>query len=125
MCIKISKALKSTGGSASEYQHVVLELENLQHVLSHLQALEPNASNVNHVNAIRGMALACMLPLQDFLAKIKKYEATMGAFASRSIKGAADKTKWAVYIAEEVQKLRTLISAKVLSITLLLSTQTS
>lgn len=49
----------------------------------------------------------------------------MGAFASRSIKGAADKTKWAVYIAEEVQKLRTLVSAKVLSITLLLSTQTS
>jgi hypothetical protein len=49
----------------------------------------------------------------------------MGAFASRSIKGAANRTKWAVFIAEEVQKFRALVSAKVLSITLLLSTHTS
>lgn len=49
----------------------------------------------------------------------------MGAFASHSIKGAANKTKWAVFIAEEVQKLRALVSAKVLSITLLLNTHTS
>ena len=71
------------------------------------------------------MALACVLPLQDFLAKIRKYEASMGAFASCSVKGAANKTKWAVFVAEEVQKLRAMVSAKVLSITLLLNTHVS
>jgi hypothetical protein len=49
----------------------------------------------------------------------------MGAFAARSVKGAGRKAIWATYIAEEVQKLRALVSAKVLSITLLLNTHTS
>jgi hypothetical protein len=71
------------------------------------------------------MALACRLPLQEFLNKIQKYEASMGAFAARSVKGAGRKAIWATYIAEEVQKLRALVSAKVLSITLLLNTHTS
>jgi hypothetical protein len=71
------------------------------------------------------MALACRLPLQDFLAKIHRYESGMGAFASRSIKGAGQMAIWAVYMKEEVQKLRALISAKVLSINLLLATHAS
>jgi len=49
----------------------------------------------------------------------------MGAFTARSVKGAGRKAKWAVYVAEEVQKLRALVSAKVLSITLLLNTHAS
>lgn len=125
LCGKIAKALKSVGGSASDYQNVVFELESLQHVLSYLQALQPNASNVSHVNAIRGMALACRLPLQDFLTKIQRYETTMGAFASHSVKGVAIKTKWALFVADHVQKLRAMVSARVLSITLLLNTHTS
>jgi hypothetical protein len=116
--------LKTTGGTSQEYQQVILELEGLAHVLSHLQALESNDSNVNHVNAIL-MALACRLPLQDFLVKIQKYEASMGVFAGRSIKGVGHKAKWAVHIGDEMQKLRAMISAKVLSINLLLATHAS
>jgi hypothetical protein len=71
------------------------------------------------------MALACRLPLQDFLAKIEKYESGMGAFASKSVRGAGQRAKWAVYIADEAQKLRALVSAKVLSINLLMATHTS
>ena len=71
------------------------------------------------------MALACRLPLQDFLAKIQKYESSMGAFAGKSIKGAGHKAKWAVFLADEVEKLRALVSAKVLSINLLLNTHAS
>lgn len=71
------------------------------------------------------MALACLLPLQDFLAKIQKYEATMGAFAQPTAKAAADKTKWTLFVAEDVQKMRAMVSAKVLSINLLLSIHTS
>jgi hypothetical protein len=71
------------------------------------------------------MALACRLPLQDFLVKIQKYESSMGSFATKSMKGAGQKAKWAVYIADEVQKLRMLVSGKVLSINLLLATHAS
>ncbi len=49
----------------------------------------------------------------------------MGAFAGKSIKGAGHKAKWAVFLADEVEKLRALVSAKVLSINLLLNTHAS
>lgn len=70
----------------------------------------PDAINVKHLNAIRGMALACQLPLGDFFSKIRKYEATTGVFAPPSMRGAANTAKWAVFIREEVEKLRTLVS---------------
>ncbi|KAF8248008.1 hypothetical protein K440DRAFT_549882 [Wilcoxina mikolae CBS 423.85] len=123
---KICKALQDTGGAASEYQHVILELRSLERVLIHLAALEPTDENANHVNAIRGMALACQLPLREFLTKLEKYEVSLGPFAARNaISGAGRKTKWAVCMSEEVSKLRAIVAAKVLSINLLLSTHTS
>ena len=123
---KISKALKETGGSSAEYQDTVIELKNLKLTLQHLEALEPTEDNLSHVNAIRGMALACQLPLRDFLGEIEKYEASLGAWSDRaSIRGARRKVKWAVSFADEVKKLRTLVAAKHISISLLLATHCS
>lgn len=120
LCVKVGKALKDSGGASSEYQHVIIELGGLEKVLAHLEALEPSENNVHHVNAIRGMALGCQFPLRDFLDKIWKYESTMGPFASKSFRGAGQKAKWAIFIAEEVRKLRAVIS-----IDLLLATHAS
>jgi len=107
---KISKALKETGGASSEYQQVVIELKGLKNALRHLEALEPSEDNVNHVNAIRGMALACQLPLREFLANFERYESSMGPFAAtRSFRGAGRKAKWALAVTGEVEKLRALI----------------
>ena len=112
-------------GASTDYQHVILELNALQNALSRLASLEPTESNINHVNAIRGMALTCQLPLQEFLSNIEKYEKTMGPFARSSLRGAGHKTKWAVFVTEEVKKIRALISAKTISINLLLAMHTS
>ena len=81
---KISKALKETGGASTEYQNAVIELNGLERALQHLEALEPTDDNLSHVNAIRGMALACQMPLRDFMTKLEKYEASMGPWESRS-----------------------------------------
>ena len=67
---KISRALKEVGGACTEYQDAVIELKALKHALRHLKALEPTEDNIGHVNAIRGTALACRLPLQDFIKKL-------------------------------------------------------
>ena len=75
---KISKALKKTGGASAEYQDAIIELKGLKHALQHLEALEPTEDNFRHVNAIRGMALACQLPLRDFMTKLEKYESSLG-----------------------------------------------
>jgi hypothetical protein len=125
---KVAKALKDKSGAAAEYQNVQIELEALARTLKHLEALEPNESNVAHVNAIRGMALTCRAPLQEFLDRIEKYERTMGAFSLAGVKSAkafGRKSQWAVFMGEEVANLRTAVGAKVLSINLLLAMHTS
>ena len=119
---KISKALKRTGGASTEYQLAIIELKGLENVLRHLESLEPNQDNQRHINAIRGMALACQLPLRDFLTKMENYEASLGPFSSPQwFRGLPQKSKWAVTFAEEVEKLRALVTAKTVSISLLLA----
>lgn len=123
---KISKALKETGGARTEYQDAVIELKGLEYALQHLEALEPTEDNLNHVNAIRGMALACQLPLREFLKKLEGYESSLGPWADRTpVRNAGRKTKWAVSFGQEVEKLRALVASKLVSINLLLATQSS
>ncbi|CAG8954558.1 hypothetical protein HYFRA_00004475 [Hymenoscyphus fraxineus] len=103
LCTRISKALRNTAFVASsEFQHVMLELGALQKILSQLAALTPNEHNIHHVNAIRGMALACQVPLQEFLVKIEHYENPLGLWARTSLNVAAKKAKWAVFVAEDM-----------------------
>lgn len=128
---RISKALKETGGAATEYQDAVIELKSLKHALQRLSALEPTEDNVAHVNAIRGMALACQLPLQEFLKKLEKYEDSLGPWVEgpgmgrTAFRCAGRKARWAVSFSQEVEKLRTLVAAKQISINLLLAMHTS
>lgn len=123
---KISRALKETGGASSDYQGAVVELKSLKHVLQHLVALEPTEDNVSHVNAVRGMALACQLPLREFMTKLERYESSLGPWVERtSFRGAGRKARWASGFDGEVQKLRALVAAKQISINLLLSTHAS
>lgn len=123
---KISKALKETGGASPEYQDAVLELNGLKHVLQHVEALEPTEDNLGHVNAIRGMALACRLPLQEFLKELDKYEGSLGPWAHRSSVGDfGRKARWAVSFGKEVDKLRAIVVAKQISINLLLAAHSS
>lgn len=111
------------GGASSQYQHVLIELNGLYNVLQVLERLEPSEDNASHVNAIRGMALACQLPLRDFLTKLEKYETPLGPFSpTYSFRAAGRKTQWAVAMDGEVEKLRACLVAKVVSISLLLQT---
>lgn len=127
MIVKVGKALKDKEGASFEYQHVQLELRALKTTLEHLQSLQPTGSDASHIDAIRGVALACQIPLQDFLQKIAKFEASMGPFSRErrvqfSVFGR--KTQWTLFVNSEVAKLRAIIGAKVISINLLLGIQT-
>ncbi len=123
---KVRKSLKDAGGAASEYQSAVIELENLATTLSHLEALQPNVDNIQHVNAIRAMSMACKLPLEEFLKKMTRYESSLGPLArQKSLHTICQKTKWSVTFAEDVEKLRALVAAKHVSINILLGLQTS
>lgn len=124
--MKICKALREAGGAASEYQQVIIELEGLQRCLNHLQALESDEYNTARVNALRGMALSVRIPLEEFLAKLRQYEHSMGPFASRArLHGASKKAKWAVTVSDEVNRFRAIIVAKTVSINLLIGIHNS
>ena len=71
------------------------------------------------------MALACRFPLNQFLEKIKPYEASLGAYAEQSLRATGKKVKWAVIVEEEVNKFRAIVSAKAISINMLLALHAS
>ena len=122
---KVCKSLRQVGGASNEYQLAIVDLHGLENALQLLGTLEPTEDNINHTNAIRGMSLACRLPLREFLTKLERYEPTLGVSAKRaSFRGVGCKAKWAVSFAEEVERLRALVAAKTVSINLLLATYT-
>ncbi|KAF2635384.1 hypothetical protein P280DRAFT_194530 [Massarina eburnea CBS 473.64] len=126
LCTKVAKTLKGSSGVSAEYQQVIIEIEGLQDALTRLARLEPTESNIDHVNAIRRMALACSLPMQDFLSKLERYEGSMSPFTTgKSIRSVGKKAEYAVFMSEEVKTMRTMISGKVISINLLLATHAS
>ncbi|KAF2638733.1 alfa-L-rhamnosidase [Massarina eburnea CBS 473.64] len=105
----------------------VLELRALQTTLEHLLSLEPTSASISHINAIRGVALACQIPLREFLDRIGKFEKSLGPFARSKwtdLSAGGRKAQWTMFIGDEVTKLRAIVAAKVLSINLLLGLYT-
>jgi hypothetical protein len=128
LCTKVAKALKDSGTAAAEYQQVVLELQGLQNVLVRLAALEPTESNAQHVNAIRAAALGSIFSLREFLSKLEKFEPAMSPFAAKkpfTMSKAGRQTQYAVFMAEEIQKIRALVYGNVIRINMLLATHAS
>ena len=122
LTIRISKALRESGGATTECRLLIQDLQSLEQILELLQALRSLEGSLSHVNAIRGMALTCIVPLKEFASKIdKSYNHDMGIGQSRYafVRG-AKKVQWAVFATEEVAKFRAVIIAKVASISLLL-----
>ncbi|XXG93972.1 hypothetical protein Hte_000222 [Hypoxylon texense] len=117
----IVSCLKDTGGSRTEYQDLVRELECLQAALIHLDKL--TATKTPHdLTAIKYTALSCRRPLEDFLARIRKYEGSLGIWSKGNpIKGVIDKIKLPLSHRDEVQRLQTYLSVHVGTINMLLA----
>jgi hypothetical protein len=94
------------------------ELGSLKRVLRHLEAIELTEENVHHINALRGMALACQFPLQDFLSRIAKYESFMSP-SPGALHGIFRKSQYVLSFAADVQQLRGVVAGKVANANLL------
>lgn len=103
---------------------MAIELHGLENVLRRVVALDPNASNIEHVDAIRSLALSCQIPIQEFLAKLQAYESALGPIPTRKFQ-AGRKLQWAFHKVEEVNKMRALVSARTESINLRLAMHSS
>ncbi|PMD62077.1 uncharacterized protein K444DRAFT_525361 [Hyaloscypha bicolor E] len=75
----ICRALRDTGGAKDEFQHVLIDLQHLVILLEQLNhGVWDHGGDAGHLNAIKGMALTCKTPLQEFLDKMEEYKSLQG-----------------------------------------------
>jgi hypothetical protein len=121
---KVSNALKDAGGAEDDFRILFQELSQLQIVLEQLRDLPPSStSSQNHFNAVKGMALAVQIPLQGFLEKIDKFKVAFdnprGHFIE--LRKAGRKAQWVVAMQDEVNKVRGILTIKIVTISVLLA----
>lgn len=118
----IISSLREAGGSKSEYQEILRELEGLQRALSHLDKLQSGDACHTSIDSIKYAALSCRRPLEQFLDKIKKYDNGLGVWSkSGTIRSTADKLKWAYTQKDEIKKLQIYLNVHVGTINILLT----
>jgi hypothetical protein len=117
---QITLSLQEAGGSKSDYQELLRELESLDRALKHVEKLGSRSVSTATLDSIKCAALLCRHPLEEFLGKIQKYESGLGVWAKDGVKGTARKVDWALRKKEDVRKLRDYLSLHVNSINMLM-----
>ena len=92
---RIGVELKKNSDSAADYQDLLIELEALNRSLTSLEDIKVAQHGRRRLDGIRALALACKLPLQDFLKKIEKFESFLGPWnkTSHSVSGIAQRLR--------------------------------
>lgn len=118
----IVSCLKDSGGSREEYQGLVRELDCLQSALVHLDKLTGAGESSHTLDSIKYAALSCRRPLEDFLARIRKYDNSLAVHAKPSaIKGAINKIRFPLSHKDEIQKLQAYLGVHIGSVNILLA----
>ncbi|KAI9740222.1 MAG: hypothetical protein M1834_004800 [Cirrosporium novae-zelandiae] len=81
---EIIGCLREAGGSKSEYQELVGELESLKKALSDLDKLPPGDSRSVNLDSINHATKRCKDQLEEFLGKIKRYDKSLDFVSFRN-----------------------------------------
>ncbi|SRR6266536_2661508 len=116
--------LKDSGGSASEYQELILELDGLQLVLNKIEHLEGSTDQIEAINSIKVAALNCKYVLQEFRKKLEPYKNSLERGKTRRwAKDSAKKVQWELTMKMEIQNLRVYLQMHTASLNMRLSIQ--
>ena len=116
--------LKASGGSASEYQELMLELDGLRLALTRIEHLKGSAKQTPAINSIKVAALNCKFVLDSFLTKLKTYDKSLEYGKTRGWAiDSAKKIKWELAMKTDVQELRTYLMMHASSLNIRLSTE--
>lgn len=90
-----------------------------------LHSLKPAKHELQHLTSIRATVLACQMPLNDFLAKISKFEGKMGTSqgASHRFSSLPRRVQFKVLFKEDIKQLRSTMASHVCTINNLLLQQ--
>jgi hypothetical protein len=118
----ITACLQSVGGAKSDYQELIREFKALDAALRYLDRLESGASASLTLQSIKCAALLCRHPLEEFLAKARRYDDSLGIWdRSKKVKQATDKFRWTFGRSEDIQPLQTYLNIHVGTINMLLA----
>lgn len=119
----IANALRSS--SISEFKELVTELENVQRALYEIEHLVASPGQESKIDSIKVAALRCRHPLDVFATRLKKYQALGEASLTKKeqLKKWKLKLEWGLTMEEEVQRIRTILSAHMASLNVRLGTQ--
>lgn len=126
LIIDITSCLKDIGGAKNEFQDLISELDCLQKALAHIQRLQhpDNNSSPGRAGSIQCAALTCQRPLEEFLAKLKKYEPSLAKQPTGPLwKAPLDRIRFRFGHADEIRNLQGFLSVLVGTINILLAEQ--
>lgn len=118
----IISSLRDAGGSKSDYQELLRELDSLHDALRHLDKLQPSSASSTNLDSIKYAALSCRRPLEQFLNRAKRYEKSIGVWGKGgALRDRADKLRWTFTQKDEIQKLQSYLNIHVGTINILLA----
>ncbi|KAF3040939.1 hypothetical protein E8E12_007860 [Didymella heteroderae] len=118
----IVSSLQSVGSARSEYQELIRELEALSTALRHLDRLEHTPVTAANVASVKYAALSCRHPLEEFLAKVQKFEKDLGPRRmSSKWQATTSKLKWSFGQKDNVKRLQTYLDVHIGTINILLA----
>ena len=98
-------------------------MHSLRRALSQVDKLQGRGPQAIAVDQIKCAALTCKIPLEDFLAKIQKYDKHLGSEKNDKIKTAARKVQFAFKERNEANALRNYLNIHIGTINMLLLRQ--
>ncbi|KAF2657517.1 hypothetical protein K491DRAFT_626399, partial [Lophiostoma macrostomum CBS 122681] len=121
LIMDITACLRSVGGSKSEYQGVIRQLEYLEDALRKLDQLGQSDPSSPALDTIKKVGLGCQHTLQEFFKKVQKYEPSLGIWSKPSrVLGTGAKLRWTFKMKGELSNLQSHLATHVNTINLLL-----
>ncbi|KAI8629558.1 hypothetical protein F5Y19DRAFT_475545 [Xylariaceae sp. FL1651] len=131
---RIVNEVKAYKSAPLHFQRLAIELGFLSSVCKQVFDLRPSLPDeIQYVERIRAIAMQCLAPLQDFEARMAKYENTLGTDAGSRVSFINIKTKrrkirdfgkrlhWSAIEQHDVDKLRAILTSEILAINTLLT----
>lgn len=103
----IVTCLRDSGGAASEYQELMLELDGLHRALDKIEHLRASPGRAESINGLKVAALNCAFVLQDFYEKLDTYKRLGQEEKQRSARRSGKMIRWELTMKEDVRNLRT------------------
>jgi hypothetical protein len=107
---KVSKGLRETGGAASSYQESAAFLSSVSVTLRGVEAIISKNAHLTWGDELKAQAQRLKDAVEAFVAKAKKYEASLGADSERSaVRKAPRKVQWTLF-KDDVEELKAAVS---------------